>query len=250
MAFLSTFPSFGARTHGEEWMDDLAVAGKPLTDALDELRLVNRYLGGYSATLDVLGPWLKKRADVKMRLIDIGTGVGDFPEVIIRWAARQIPPIDLEIVAVDANPATVAFAKESLARRLPESLGKKITVACADALDLPYADGSFDIAMAAMFLHHFPEPSAVPIVRAMAQVARHGVLINDLHRHPLAYFGIRTLTRLLPASPMVRHDGPLSVLRGFRKRELAEIARSAGIESFQIRWHWAFRWVLSSLVEK
>jgi len=244
---LSALPSFAARTQGEEWMDDLGVEGKPLTDALDELRVVNRYLGGYAATLSALGPWLKARCGAKTRLLDVGTGVADFPEVIVRWAAPQDPPIDLEIMAIDANPATVSFARESLSRRLPESLARKITVECADAMALPYPDQSFDLALAAMFLHHFPGSSAVDVVKSMGRVSRHGVLINDLHRNPLAYYGIRALTSVLPASPMVRHDGPLSVLRGFKRDELAEIARSAGIERFQVRWHWAFRWVLSSV---
>jgi SAM-dependent methyltransferase len=244
---LSALPSFSVRTQGEEWMDDLAVAGKPLTAALDELRVVNRYLGGYAATLSALGPWLKSRAGTKTRMLDVGTGVGDFPEMIVRWAARQKPAIDVQITAIDANPATVAFARESLQRRLPGELAQKITVECADAMDLPYPDQSFDVAMAAMFLHHFPGSSAVDVVKSMRRVARHGVLINDLHRYPLAYFGIKTLTHILPASPMVRHDGPLSVLRGFKRDELAEIGREAGLTGFDVRWHWAFRWVLSSV---
>lgn len=226
-------------------MDDLAASGTPLTQSLDQLRLVNRFLGGYSATLRVLAPWLQHRAGQSIRILDIGTGVADFPEVIIRCAAKN--KVDLSITAVDANPATVAHARDTVSRRLPPPLAARITIEHADALSLPYPDNGFDIAIAAMFLHHFPEGQASAILREMNRVARHGIVINDLQRHPLAYFGISALTRILPASPMVRHDGPLSVLRGFTRRELSEIARCAGFERYTLCWHWAFRWVLSSV---
>lgn len=228
-------------------MDDLSTAGKPLTRSLDQLRLVNRYLGGYGATMAALGPWLASRAGKKTRLLDIGTGVGDFPEVIVRWAARRNLDSGLEITAIDANPATVAYAREALSRRLPPALAAKITVECADALALPYPEKSFDICLAAMFLHHFPTDQAVAVLGEMRRVARCGVIVNDLQRHPLAYYGIWALAQILPASAMVRHDGPLSVLRGFTRAELVEIAERAGFATISVRWHWAFRWVLSSL---
>ena len=229
-------------------MDDLFTSGAPLTRSLDQLRLVNRFLGGYSATLSALAPWLRSHAGQKIRLLDLGTGVADFPEAIVQAAMGNT--IDLTITAVDANPATVAYARESLARRLPQALAAKITVEHADALSLPYPDQSFDIAIAAMFLHHFAEGQAAAVIGEMSRVSRSGIVVNDLQRHPLAYFGIWALTRVLPAAPMVRHDGPISVLRGFTRAELAELARQAGVECFTIRWHWAFRWVLSSLDER
>jgi SAM-dependent methyltransferase len=208
---------------------------------------VNRYLGGYAASFSELSPWLLRRADKKTRLLDIGTGIADFPEVIVGWASRQKPPIDVEVVGVDANPATIAYAKKALASRLPAELMSRITLLCADAHCLPFPDNSFDIAISSMFLHHFEGQEAARIVRSMHSVARCGVIINDLRRHPLAYYGIAALTRILPASPMVRHDAPLSVLRGFRRNELADIAKLAGLPAYRLCRRWAFRWVLSSL---
>lgn len=226
-------------------MDDLSVSGMPLTHSLDQLRIVNRCLGGYSATLSALIPFLRNHAGRSVRILDVGTGAADFPEMIVRWSVLGAPTVDLSVTAVDANPASVAYAGANLTRRLPPGLAAKICVEHADALALPYPDHGFDIAIAAMFLHHFPADQAITVLREMRRVARCGVIINDLQRHPLAYFGIAALTRALPASPMVRHDGPLSVLRGFTRTELAEIATSAGIRNFTLRWRWAFRWVLS-----
>jgi hypothetical protein len=81
----------------------------------------------------------------------------------------------------------------------------------------------------------------------MQRISKHGILINDLHRHPFAYYGIYALTRLLPAVQMVRNDAPLSVLRGFKSSELKSVAESAGLIKFSLRWRYAFRWVLNTI---
>jgi ubiquinone/menaquinone biosynthesis C-methylase UbiE len=240
--------SFQIRTDEDELMDDFSITDIRLTSALEQLRVVNRFLGGYETTMAVLKPYLKQCAQSSarpIRILDLGTGIADFPEYIIRWAATQ--SIDLEIVAIDANPVTVDYARQALRIRLPEELQSKIHVEVADALNLPYADDSFDVAMGAMFLHHFAEENAIVIVRSMQRVASGGILINDLHRHPLAYYGIYSLTRILQASEMVQNDGPISVLRGFQSLELQTIAQKAGLQDFTIRWRWPFRWLLSTL---
>lgn len=249
-------PSFQTRTDEDELMDDFSIVDLRLTSALEQLRSVNRFLGGYGTTMAVLAPWLKAYQQFQLRssqpskpirILDLGTGIADFPEYIVRWAAVQSPPIDLEIVAIDANPVTVDYARQSLTDRLPPELQAKISVEVADALALPYGDHAFDVAMGAMFLHHFAEEKAVAIVKSMQRVASQGILINDLHRHPLAYYGIYSLTRLLHASEMVQNDGPISVLRGFRAADLQAIAQKANLETFSLRWYWPFRWLLTTL---
>ncbi|MEI6329816.1 MAG: methyltransferase domain-containing protein [Pseudanabaena sp. ELA645] len=240
-------PTFQIRTNQDELMDDFSIQDERLTDALEQLRPINQLLGGYATTMEVIVPFLKSHANQKTRILDLGTGIADFPEYIVRWAAEQTPAIDVEVVAIDANPVTVEYARASLQKRLPPNLQSKITVEVADALALPYGENQFDLAIAAMFLHHFAHENAVKIVRSMEFVSKHGILINDLHRHPLAYYGIYVITRLLPAAPMVRNDAPLSVLRGFRFAELEDIATSSGLKNYALKWRYAFRWVLNSV---
>jgi hypothetical protein len=74
--------------------------------------------------------------------------------------------------------------------------------------------------------------------------ARLGIVINDLHRHPIAYHSIKILTRLFAKSPLIRHDAPLSVARGFSREELDKIMQKAGITSYTISWRWAWRWLV------
>jgi SAM-dependent methyltransferase len=242
-------PSFQIRTDQDELMDDFSIQDERLTEALEQLRPINQLLGGYATTMEVIAPFLRSRSHLnqKTKILDLGTGIGDFPEYIVRWAAKQIPAIDVEVVAIDANPVTVDYARLALQKRLPANLQSKIKIEVADALTLPYLKHEFDLAIAAMFLHHFARGNAIEIVRSMQRIAKHGILINDLHRHPLAYYGIYALTHLLPATPMVRHDGPLSVLRGFKFEELEDITQSAGLTNFSLKWRYAFRWVLSTI---
>jgi ubiquinone/menaquinone biosynthesis C-methylase UbiE len=244
---MSVMPSFRDRSDADELMDDFSITDERLTDALEQLRLVNRFLSGYSTTMAVLKPFLRSRAGQTTRLLDLGTGIADFPEYIVQWAARQTPAIAVEIVAVDANPVTANYARAALKQRLSPEQASKITVEVADALALPYAEKSFDLAMGAMFLHHFAQPNAIAILQSMERLSRHGILINDLHRHPLAYYGIFSLIRLLPASPMVRNDGPLSVLRGFQKSDLVAIAQGAGLDNALLQWRFPFRWLLTTV---
>lgn len=240
-------PSFKIRTDTDELMDDFSITDDRLTTALEQLRYVNRFLSGYSTSMAVLAPFLRSRAQQTTRILDLGTGIADFPEYIVKWAAAQSPAISVEIVAIDANPITVDYARGALKQRLPEQLQSKIRVEVADALALPYADRSFDLVMGAMFLHHFAQENAIAIVKSMQRISQCGILINDLHRHPLAYLGIYALTHLLPASPMMRNDGPLSVLRGFQYSELKAIAQGAGLEHFSLHWRLPFRWLLTTV---
>lgn len=237
-------PNFHKRIHAEEMMDDFSITDARLTEALHNLRVSNRWLGGYSAITTALAPLLAGKART-LRLLDVGTGLADVPVHLIRWAASR--GSSWEVVGLDANPATVQTARHYVDRALPGALRKQVRVQVGDALALDAADGAFDVVLAAQFLHHFDAPEAVTLLREMQRVAKLGVLVSDLHRHPLAYYGLKLLVNIAPVSPMYRHDGPISVLRGFRRDELVSYAKQAHLPHPEIRWHWAFRWTLSTL---
>ena len=99
-----------------------------------------------------------------------------------------------------------------------------------------------DVVISTLFTHHFDDKSWIELITNMYFSARKAVIINDIHRHSLAYYSINFLTGLFSKSEMVKNDAGLSVLRSFKKSELISLLSQAGIRNYKIRWKWAFRW--------
>lgn len=199
-----------------EMMDDFSIRNEKITAALKELLIINKYLGGDSSSRHAL-----KNFPEDSCLIDIGAGAGN---------------ITGSNFSVDKNPAACKFSKM-------KSPG--LRVVCADASLLPFREKSVEIIHCSLFLHHFHENRIVELLGNFQKIARTAVIINDLHRCRTALAGIRILTALLSKSSMVKNDAPLSVLRGFTKRELIQIMEQAGIRKYDITYRWAFRWLVT-----
>jgi SAM-dependent methyltransferase len=229
-------------------MDELSIQDNRLTSALANLRTINIALGGFSTSLIALEPHMLSRSQSgRLNLLDVGCGGGDFAEMIVRWADKKAPGLDLRVTAIDYSPATVEWAGEQIKARLPLRLSSRIEFHCCDVFHLPFEDNAFDIAHASLFTHHFHADDIVRIFRQLNQVSRRGIVVNDLHRHAIAYSSILLLTKALGASAMVQHDGPLSVSRAFSRDEIARCAEVSGIGDYSLTWHWAFRWLLSTV---
>jgi hypothetical protein len=78
-------------------------------------------------------------------------------------------------------------------------------------------------------------------LREMRRVARHGLIVNDLMRSRRARLLTGIATRLLSGNRLTRHDGPMSVLRGFRPEELLHMSIEAGLGDVRISLHPWFR---------
>jgi len=216
------------RSHRRELIDDPVRDPDDLARMHDELGVINRWLGGTRSSRAELEQRLGR---MPRSLLDLGAGGLDLPRALL---GRGGPD---RILAVDLFRASCRDAR----RRLRD--GDPIHVVCADGFRLPLPDHSVEVAHAALFLHHFPEDAVVRLLTEMARVATRGILINDLHRHPLALGGIRVLTAAFSRSHLIRHDAPLSVRRGFRREELRHLLDAAGLRG-DIGWRWAFRYVV------
>jgi ubiquinone/menaquinone biosynthesis C-methylase UbiE len=218
-----------------ERMDRLDLDEAELRDALRILARVNRLFGGTRAVMRHFTR-LCHRVPGPIRVLDVGTGYADIPRAITRWARRRRQLI--EITAVDRHARTLALAREACAR-YPE-----ITLQEADALALPFAARSFDIVVTSQLLHHMEQDQPVRLLQELARVARRGVLVHDLRRGTCPYFWTRATLHIVSRSPVIRHDGPLSIRRGYLSKELASLATAAGWEAPHVRRHAFFRLVL------
>ncbi len=216
-------------------MDDLTLANDALRQNLDELETINTWLGGYAPVLNALQR-LKSRFPTSrpLRLADLGSGGGDTLRHVARWARKN--GIAIELTGIDANAFMLEYATAK-SREYPEISYRQFDIFSPDFQAQP-----FDVLTCSLFCHHFTDDELVPLLRQWHQQAGVAVVINDLHRHWLAYHSIKWLTWLLGGSYLVRHDAPLSVARAFRRQNWVDLLARAGITKYELRWRWAFRW--------
>jgi hypothetical protein len=232
------FVSFAERSTESELMDGADYTSAEMIENLADLRRVNRYLGGRRAMTRHLFPMIQRlwaEGRRRIRLLDVGAGSADIPTCIVSWA-RDLG-IEVECVALDLNEIVALEARRQIAG-YPE-----IKVVRADALNLPFEDRSFDFAMASLFLHHLESRQAARLIESFTRVARVAFIINDLRRHPVAYYSIKLLTRIFTRNRLVRNDSAVSVLRGFTERDIAEIAAASQTE-LQVFRHFPYRFIL------
>ncbi|MDO6390471.1 methyltransferase domain-containing protein [Pontibacter sp. BT731] len=224
------------RSNQAELMDDLSLSGEELRHNLEELEVINTWLGGYKVVLDALEQLLDGYTGRPLRLADIGCGGGDTLRHIAKWARRKNIP--MQLTGIDANDFMVRYARQRCGG-FPE-----IVLEQHDVFSESFQRQRYDIIVCSLFCHHFTDEQLVSMFRQLHRQAGIAVIVNDLHRHWLAYHSIKWLTKVFSGSHLVRHDAPLSVWRAFRREELGRLVQQAGIDRYSLRWMWAFRWQL------
>ena len=216
-------------------MDAPDAPPEALRAVLRELDIIGRKLGGHAVTINALEALLAKGSRIQS-VMDIASGGGDAVRSIARWAKTK--NLNIQITGVDLNPVMTDYAT---AHSKDYNNLRFIT---ADAMDDALLHERPDVVTTSLFFHHLTDPQIVAMLRRMTQLARVAVVINDLHRHPVAYHAIRLLTRFLSKSYMVKYDAPMSVARAFVRKDLERYLREAGIKDYTLRWRWAWRWQL------
>lgn len=249
------------RSYRKELLDRDDIPFAAIQKNMAELNVINSRLGGHAITVKGLQTvfqnklfqkpiseeWRmgngERRRNVSnakvfqtpISVLEIGCGGGDNLRVLKEWAAKKNIPVHL--TGVDINEACIQFAKA-------QPPNADIDFVCADYKTISLEQ---DVIFSSLFCHHFTDSELVDMLQWMQQHAKLGFYINDLHRHPLAYYSIKLLTRLFSKSYLVKHDAPLSVQRGFTKEEWMQLFQKAMLPDYTIRWMWAFRWLVTYL---
>lgn len=201
------------RTDAEEVLDNSGVAAELVTRSMQDVARANMLFGGRRAAMAELRPALaaiSSNAD----LLDVGTGLGDIPAEAKRVARAM--GLEVRTIGVDRSFPLVAFQR-----------GCTDALVQADAFALPFRDKSVDVVMVSQVLHHFTQASAVLLVRELDRVAKQRVVVSDLRRSLIAAAGLWLGSFPLGFHPVSRHDGVVSVMRGFIPAELATIVEAA-----------------------
>jgi hypothetical protein len=214
-----------------ELMDDFSIQDDRIDLALRELRLINYFLGGNNGSKRGVSKMISKLQTDKIFLLDAGSGSSDVLDDLKKKHKT------VQIISLDRNKRVCNFIKKNN--------NYKPMVVCGDAFNLPFKNKSVDIIHASLFLHHFDNENLKIILKKFNDAAKHGIVINDLHRSLRAFLAIKILTLLFSRSELVRSDAPISVRKGFVKRELTGLLEEMHFSNYDIGRKWAFRWLIN-----
>jgi 2-polyprenyl-3-methyl-5-hydroxy-6-metoxy-1,4-benzoquinol methylase len=205
-----------------EMMDRPQPVSAELERDLERIRELNRWFGSYGLVLGFIRRWIRP-AD-KLRIVDLATGSGDIPRLIVDYA-RQVNA-NVKIDALDWQSATLEIAAK-LSVSYPEISYREANILEWNSVE------AYDIVLCTLALHHFSNQDAVRILHRCREVSNRFVLVSDLRRSFWLIAGIYILTTLVFREPMTRYDARLSVLRAFSFSEMRDLAQDAGWRSFK-----------------
>lgn len=226
------------RSDAVELMDDFSIGGDLLRDTLDKLDKINKWLGGNQVTLSGIKKIIKAYPKEKpISILDLGCGSGDMLRQVAAFGKKE--GYTFKLIGIDANAEAINYAKE-LSTDYKEISFLKIDIFSDEFKELEY-----DVVLTTLFLHHFKEDQLVELLKQVLDKSCVGIVVNDLHRHSLAYYLFKLLG-LVIKNDMVKQDGLTSILRGFKRSDLEEISKKLNVKS-QIQWKWAFRyqWIIN-----
>ena len=201
------------RRRGVEILDSPDVDPQLVTRSLADVARANALFGGVSSALEELTTVLEDSPRITT-LLDVGTGLGDIPLRARELARRN--GIELTTIGLDSAAELAAASRSSVDFSV-----------CADALRLPFADHSIDVVMCSQVLHHFTGGDSDVLLREMNRVAGVRVIVSDLRRSWIAAAGLWLASFPLRFHAVSRHDGVVSVLRGFTPEELVDTVHQA-----------------------
>jgi len=218
------------KSYQKELLDADNIPFAAIQQNMAELNFINTWLGGHGISIEGFKELAKNKKEVT--ICEIGCGGGDNLVAINNWCKKN--NITLHCIGIDINEACIDFAKKN-----STSLNHAEWIV-NDYLSVQFKSKP-DIVFSSLFCHHFLDPDLKTQLQWMQANAKIGFFINDLHRHPLAYYSIKFLTQLFSKSYLVKNDAPLSVARAFTKTEWLNLMKLSNINNYTVSWKWAFR---------
>ena len=208
---------YDKRLDAKEWMDLGYYSPKEYSDCLYQLDRIGSLLGGNKATLSAFDA-------LKMppkKILDVGCGGGSFALQL----AQRYP--DAKIVGIDIAPEAIEYARRQHREKFPTL--HNIEFIATHTPHLQYSPKSFDVVTSTLVCHHLSDHEICEFLKEASTIARHAVIINDLHRHPIAALAFKIISPILFRNNMIAHDGLLSVKRAFSRDDWIRYFQAAGI---------------------
>ena len=202
------------RRRGIEYLDEPGLDPRLVRRSLADVALANSLFGGTRAVLIEVADVLPELGPTAT-LLDVGSGIGDIAARTRQFARTH--DVDLSLVTIDMAETLAAASRARAGNNAVRG----------DATRLPFADRSVDLAMCSQTLHHFDDAGAAAVVRELDRVARVRVIVADLRRSWVAAAGLWMASFPLGFHPVSRHDGVVSVMRGYTRQELGRLIASS-----------------------
>ena len=228
-------PDLRQRSRLPEMMDGDDVSQDDFAACMADLATVNTVTLARGPTLRFVAEAVAQTPDV-LTVLDVGFGAGDMLRSIAAMLQRQ--GRHARLIGIDLNPRSEAAARAHTAADL------SIDWRTGDYADL--GGEGWDFVISSLVAHHMTRSQLIAFLRFMAQEARVGWLVNDLHRHGFAYHGWPLLAGLFGWHLIVRHDGRLSIARSYRPAEWQPLLKDAGIDDARVFRAFPFRLCVAS----
>ena len=220
------------RAISEELLDEPGVDPTLAAASYRFMHMVNHVFGGAAPVRRFIRAQAAAlREDRPLHVLDVGAGDCGLPLALLAWADRQ--GLDVRFTCVDLCDHAAEMAREAIRAAGDE----RCTFNHSDVFHME--PGPWDCAVASMFLHHFPDESIPGLAAHVCDLVSGPVLINDLHRSWSTYAGAWLLTR--GRHPGVKHDALLSVRRGFRAPQLADLLGRVSGRTARVMTHFPGR---------
>ena len=226
-----------SRSNQKELLDLPDIPFTDIRQNMKELNRINTYLGGHAITVEGVKKILRsEKQHGNITICEIGCGGGDNLKAIEEWCTKN--DIVASFIGIDIKAECIEFARQ----QYPDLNARWI---CSDYKFAAVPRTTPVIIFSSLFCHHFDDTELITMLQWMKQNASQGFFINDLHRHPLAYYSIKVITAIFSRSYLVKNDAPLSVARSFKITEWRTLLKKAGVGNCTIEWKWAFRHLIT-----
>lgn len=215
-----------------EWMEEVS-SYHEFRDCLRELDQVNRWTLGFRPTRLFLKRVASRQYPQRLRVLEVGYGSGTGLRIFGQNAKKR--GLAVRLTGVDLSPMAAGAAAELTSAFPLDGWSGPAAWLTGDALSTPEAQGQ-DVIFSNLVTHHMRDAEIVAFLRWMDQTASVGWFINDLLRSARSYRVFNVLSRVMRWGPLVRHDGPVSIRRGFRQEDWLRLLGEAGIAPGAVRF--------------
>lgn len=223
------FEQFQKRSTQLERLDTGDYTAKEYARWQREMKFIHALFGEQRALKKTLFRDIKSDGEPQFSVLDVGAGSGGLLRELKKWTSHY-------------NAFLVGAELDGTAARSIND-GTIVGLQC-DALQLPFADKSFEYVFCSLFLHHLDDDPAIRLLQEMARVAAKRIYVIDLNRHPTAYYAYKVFGWPF-LQPFTLEDGALSILRSRTPEELGSLAKRARLRNVKVEHSRANRLILT-----